>query len=76
MGIYCYKFQRLKEKMNSGKMLDDEDFAGLALAPLMSDNQSRKEKIKEAIYYAKQGDTVTAEKTVTILYTLADKFLK
>lgn len=69
-------FQRLKEKMNNGEALDDEDFAGLALAPLMSGKQSRKEKIKEAIYYAKQGDTVTAEKTVAILYTLADKFLK
>lgn len=69
-------FQRLKEKLDSGGMLDDEDFAGLALAPLMSGNQNRKEKIKEAILYAKQGDTVTAEKTVAILYTLADKFLK
>ena len=56
--------------------MDDEDFVGLALAPLMSGNQSRKEKIKEAIYYAKQGDTVTAEKTVAILYTLANKFPK
>ena len=69
-------FQRLKEKINSGEVLEDEDFAGLALAPLMSGNQSRKEKIKEAIYYAKQGDTVIAEKTIAMLYTLADKFLK
>lgn len=69
-------FKRLKEKMNNGEVFDDEDFAGLALAPLMSGKQSRKEKIKEAIYYAKQGETVTAEKTVAILYTLADKFLK
>ena len=66
----------MKEKINSGEVLDDEDFAGLALAPLMSGNQSRKEKIKEAIYYARQGDTVIAEKTIAILYTLADKFLK
>ena len=69
-------FQRLKEKINSGEVLEDEDCAGLALAPLRSGNQSRKEKIKEAIYYARQGDTVIAEKTVAILYTLADKFLK
>ena len=69
-------FKRLKEKMNNGEVFDDEDFAGLALAPLMSGKQSRKEKIKEAIYYAKQEETVTAEKTVAILYTLADKFLK
>ena len=69
-------FQRLKEKLEREEKLNDEDFAGLALAPLMSGKQSRKEKIKEAILYAKQGDTVTAEKTVAILYTLADKFLK
>ena len=69
-------FQRLKEKLEREEKLNDEDFAGLALAPLMSGSQSRKEKIKEAILYAKQGDTVTAEKTVAILYTLADKFLK
>ena len=69
-------FQGLKEKLDKGEMLNDEDFAGLALAPLMSGNQSRKEKIKEAILYSKQGDTVTAEKTIAILYTLADKFLK
>ena len=69
-------FKRLKEKMNNGEVFDDEDFAGLALAPLMSGKQSRKEKIKEAIDYAKQGETVIAEKTVAILYTLADKFLK
>ena len=42
----------------------------------MSGKRSRKEKIKEAILYAKQGDTETAEKTIAILYTLADKFLK
>ena len=42
----------------------------------MSGKLSRKEKIKKAILFAKQGDTVTAEKTIAILYTLADKFLK
>ena len=69
-------FQGLKEKLNRKEKLNDEDFAGLALAPLMSGKRSRKEKIKEAILYAKQGDTETAEKTIAILYTLADKFLK
>ena len=69
-------FQGLKEKLDRKEKLNDEDFAGLALAPLMSGKRSRKEKIKEAILYAKQGGTETAEKTIAILYTLADKFLK
>ena len=66
----------MQEKLDNGETLDEEDYAGLALAPLMSGKLSRKEKIKRAILFAKQGDTVTAEKTIAILYTLADKFLK
>ena len=69
-------FQRMQEKLDNGETLNEEDYAGLALAPLMSGKLSRKEKIKKAILFAKQGDTVTAEKTIAILYTLADKFLK
>ncbi len=69
-------FQRMQEKLDGGKKLNEEDYAGLALAPLMSGKLSRKEKIKKAILFAKQGYTVTAEKTIAILYTLADKFLK
>ena len=69
-------FWKMQTKLERKEALDDEDLAGLALAPLMSGKQSRKEKIKEAILYAKQGDTETAEKTIAILYTLADKFLK
>ncbi|MGN0356068.1 MAG: hypothetical protein ACI4EI_13485 [Muricoprocola sp.] len=69
-------FQKLKSKVEREEILAEEDFAGLALAPLMSGKKSRKEKIKEAILFAKQEDTVTAEKTIAILYTLADKFLK
>lgn len=69
-------FRKMQTKLDREEALDDEDLAGLALAPLMSGKQSRKEKIKEAILYAKQGDTETAEKTIAILYTLADKFLK
>lgn len=89
-GLYTYKvspiyltdydadkiFLRMQEKLDSGEALNEEDYAGLALAPLMSGKLSRKEKIKKAILFAKQGDTVTAEKTIAILYTLADKFLK
>lgn len=69
-------FRKMQTKLDREEALDDEDLAGLALAPLMSGKRSRKEKIKEAILYAKQGDTETAEKTIAILYTLADKFLK
>ena len=39
MYILSFRRQRLKEKINSGEVLEDEDFAGLALAPLMSENQ-------------------------------------
>ena len=66
----------MREKLDNGENLNEEDYAGLALAPLMSGKLSRKDKIKMAILFAKQGDTVTAEKTIAILYTLADKFLK
>ena len=66
----------MQEKLDNGEVLNEEDYAGLALAPLMSGKLSRKEKIKKAILFAKQGETVTAEKTIAILYTLADKFLK
>ena len=69
-------FPRMQEKLDNGEVLNEEDYAGLALAPLMSGKLSRKEKIKKAILFAKQGETVTAEKTIAILYTLADKFLK
>ena len=69
-------FSKLKTKRENEEPLTDEDFAGLALAPLMSGKESRKEKIKQAILFAKQENTVTSEKTIAILYTLADKFLK
>ena len=42
----------------------------------MSSGQGRKDTIKTAILLAKQDTRVTAEKTVAILYTLADKFLQ
>ena len=41
----------------------------------MSSEQSKKDTIKTAILLAKQDRRETAEKTMTILYTLADKFL-
>jgi len=42
----------------------------------MSSEQDRKDTIKTAILLAKQDTRVTAEKTVAILYTMADKFLQ
>ena len=56
--------------------LGEEDFAQLTLTPLMASNQSKKETIKNAILLAKQSDEEMSEKTLAMLYTLADKFLK
>ena len=47
-----------------------------SLTPLISSEQDRKDTIKIAILLAKQDTRVTAEKTVAILYTMADKFLR
>lgn len=41
----------------------------------MSSALSRKETLKEALLLAKTGDSVTAQKSIAILYALADKFL-
>lgn len=79
--VYLSKFDAdkllkyLKEKNLSGEPLTEDDFANLALVPLMSGTDNRKSRIKDAILVAKQADTLTAEKTIAILYTLADKFL-
>ena len=69
-------FLYLQEKNNKGENFTDEDFAKLSLTPLMGSGQGRKDTIKTAILLAKQDTRVTAEKTVAILYTLADKFLQ
>lgn len=69
-------FLRLKEKIKTGEKLTEEDFAELSLTPLMSGNLSRKETIREAICLAKQEKSITSEKTMAMLYALADKFLK
>ena len=47
----------------------------LSLTPLMSGNMKIKEKIKEAVILSKKKRGLTAEKTMAMLYTLADKFL-
>lgn len=45
------------------------------MTPLMSGNMKIKEKIKEAVILSKKKRGLTAEKTMAMLYTLADKFL-
>ena len=66
----------LQQKQKNGECFTDEDFAKLSLTPLMNSTQGKKETIKTAILFAKQDNSEIAEKTMAILYTLADKFLQ
>lgn len=68
-------FRRLSEKKEQGEEFTERDYAELSLTPLMSSALSRKEALKEALLLAKTGDSVTAQKSIAILYALADKFL-
>ena len=68
-------FRSVKAKIESGEGLSEEDFANLTLTPLMTSKMCRKDVIKEAIQIVKQEKQLTAEKTMAMLYTLADKFL-
>ena len=68
-------FQSVKAKIEAGEKLSKEDFANLTLTPLMTSKMCRKDVIKEAIQIVKQEKQLTAEKTMAMLYTLADKFL-
>lgn len=68
-------FRRLLDKKERGEEFTEQDDAELSLTPLMSSSLSRKETLKEALLLAKTGDSVTAQKSIAILYTLADKFL-
>ena len=88
-GIYTYQvnpvyltghdadeiFQSVKAKIEAGEPLSEDDFANLTLTPLMTSKMRRKDVIKEAIQIVKQEKQLTAEKTMAMLYTLADKFL-
>lgn len=67
-------FRRLSEKKEQGEEFTERDYAELSLTPLMSSALSRKETLKEALLLAKTGDSVTAQKSIAILYALADKF--
>ena len=68
-------FTRLQEKIKCGREFTEQDFAELSLTPLMSSTLSKKDTLKEAILLAKTSNSVTAQKSMAILYTLADKFL-
>ena len=68
-------FQSIKAKIEAGEPLSEDDFANLTLTPLMTSKMCRKDVIKEAIQIVKQEKQLTAEKTMAMLYTLADKFL-
>ena len=88
-GVYTYRvipiyftdksadkvFQKLEEKKKKNLPFLEEDFAELALTPLMSSTYSRKDTIKKAIIFAKPYTGITSEKVISMLYTLADKFL-
>lgn len=69
--------KRLQEKKQKGELFTEEDFAQLAIAPLMNNsNKERKDVILESLKLSKTEKNITAEKTMAMLYTLADKFLK
>lgn len=68
--------KRLEEKQKNGEIFTEEDFAQLALTPLMSSGKSRKDVILESLKLSKTEKSITAEKTMAMLYTLADKFLE
>lgn len=68
--------KRLEEKKQKGELFTEEDFAMLALAPLMNSKKERKDVILESLKLSKTEKSTTAEKTMAMLYTLADKFLE
>ena len=68
-------FERLNSKRTAGETFTEDDYAQVSLTPLMVDKVHRKNKIKEAISLIKSDSNNTADKTLAMLYTLADKFL-
>ena len=67
--------RKLRKKVRNNIPLTDADFAQLAMSPLMSTSAERKDTIKAALLLAKQYTDITAQKTIAMVYTLADKFL-
>ena len=54
----------------------EDDIAQLSMIPLMGGQMSRKDKIKEGIFIAKEEHNDMADKVMAMLYTLVDKFLE
>lgn len=67
--------KRLEEKKKKGEIFTEEDFAELAITPLMSSEKKRKDVILESIKLSNIERSISAKKTMAMLYTLADKFL-
>ena len=68
--------ERLHEKKPNGEIFTEEDFAQLALTPLMGSKKERTDVILESLNLSKTERSITAEKVMAMLYTLADKFLE
>ena len=69
-------FSQVDQKVSRNEALSEEDFANLALTPVMAGGATRKDTIKTALQYVKNYQTITAQKTMAILYAFADKFLE
>lgn len=67
--------KRLQEKKQKGEAFTEEDFGQLALAPLIKSKKNRKDVILESLELSKMETSTTAEKTMAMLYILADKLL-
>ncbi|MCC8102642.1 MAG: hypothetical protein LIP11_10440 [Clostridiales bacterium] len=57
------------------EILNDEDFANLAMTPVMSGNIGKKETILTALSYIKNYQSESANRATAILFAFADKFL-
>lgn len=67
--------KRLQEKKQKGEVFTEEDFVQLALAPLIKSKKNPKDIILESLELCKMETSTSAEKTMAMLYILADKFL-
>lgn len=64
-----------KEKKQRNEKFTEKDFSELAITPLMSSEKNRKDVILESIKLSNIERSIPAQKTMAMLYTLADKFL-
>lgn len=78
--LYCDKMGDIEEgKAGESEFIfldfTEDDIAQLSMTLLMGGQMSRKDKIKEGIFIAKEEHNDMADKVMAMLYTLADKFL-